>query len=78
MAQLKLSESLGNEMGDAVSNHLLEASDIGNEVGAEVVTVDVGPEAGVLGTLKLAVQGAKLGEGFVELTGLGGGGVDEV
>lgn len=67
MAQLELSERLGDEVGDGISDHVLEASNIGDEIGAEVVTVDVGPEAGVLGTLELAVEGAELGEGFGEL-----------
>lgn len=78
MAQLDLTESLGNEEGDAVADGLLEAGDVRDEVSAQVVAVKGGPEAGVLRTLELRVERAELVHGFVELARVGGGGVDEV
>lgn len=78
MAKLNLTVGLGDEVGDAATHGVLEAGDVGNQIGAKVVAVDIGPEAGVLSALELTVEGAELGDGLVKLTGGGGGGVDEV
>lgn len=61
-----------------LADDVLEAGDVGDEVGAQVVAVQVGPEVSVLGALELGVEGSELGEGLVEFAGGGNGGVDEV
>lgn len=78
MGKLQFAESLGDELSDTVADHVFEARNIGDQVGAQVVTVDGGPELSVLRTLELRVQRAQLGNSLVEFTGGSGGRADEV
>lgn len=61
-----------------MADGVLEVGDVGDEVGAQVVAVDVAPEGGVLGALELRVKGAQLGQRLVQLAGRGRGRVDEM
>ena len=65
--ELDLAVRLADELGDAHADHVLEAGNVGGQVGVQVVAVERGPEAGVLGTLELGVEGAQLGDGLGEL-----------
>lgn len=78
MAELDLPERLRNELRNPVTDDVFEPGNIGDEIRAQVVAVERGPEARVLGALELRVERAQLGEGFVKLALVGGGGVDEV
>jgi len=77
VADLDLTESLGHEEGDAVTDNVLKVGNIGNQIGNHVV-VEIGPEAGVLSTLELTVEGSELGDSFAEVASDSSGGVDEV
>lgn len=71
-AEVNLAVSMAHQGGDSDADELLEASHIGNQVGAEVVVVDHVPEAGVLGTLELVVQLAKVADSLGQIgTGVG-------
>ena len=76
--QADLPKGLRDEVGDAVPDDVLEAVDVGDEVGADVVAVERRPEPLVLGALEGRVEVAEGRHGLVELGAGGRGGVDEV
>lgn len=66
-------EGLADFHGDADADKLLEASDVGRQVGVEVVRVEGGPELGVLGGLEEGGQASQLLHGLDEVGLLRGG-----
>lgn len=56
---------------------LLEAVDIGGQVGVEIVGVEGPPETGKGGALEVGVEGPQLGDSLSKLRGAGQGGWGE-
>ena len=65
-----LTECLANLNSDADADQLLEAGDIGGQIGVEIIGVQGGPELSVLGRLKERGEARKLLNGFNEVGGL--------
>lgn len=57
---LDLAYGLADAAGDADADQLLEAADVGHEVGVQVVAVERGPELRVLGPAELGVEHEQL------------------
>lgn len=66
-------EGLADLDGDADADKLLETSDVGGQVGVEVIRVEGGPELGVLGGLKEGGQAGQLLHGLDKVRLLRGG-----
>lgn len=70
---LDLAAALADVDGDLEADQLLEAVDVGDQVGVEVVAVQRGPEAFVIGLREERVEGGEFLDGFGE-GGVAGGG----
>jgi hypothetical protein len=73
-ALVNLTHSLADSGGNAHAHQLLEARDIGDEVGVQVVRVQGRPEGSVVGALEQVPQLVQLLNGFRK-RGVAGGGV---
>ena len=72
---LNLAVGVADELGDPKADHVLEAGDVGCEIGVKVVALESGPEAVVLCALELSVERAQLGDGLGQLRSRGWAGV---
>lgn len=68
-----LAHRLADGGGDAHAHQLLEAGDIGDQIGVQVVAVEGGPEGGVVGALEQVLQLVELLHGLGEGRVAGGG-----
>lgn len=68
-----LTEGLADLNGNADAHELLEAGNVGNKVGVQVIRVQGGPELGVLSRLEEGGETGELLDRLDEVGGLGGG-----